>query len=408
MLLLTAVLLLSPPGDVDSASQWRGPKRDGLSAETGLLQRWPEGGPRRAWKVDGLGGGWSSVSVHGGRIYTMGDAGDACRLFALDATDGRTLWSVRVGAPGGHNRYPGSRSTPSTDGKVVVALGQQGDLVAVAAEDGKELWRTNFEKDLGGRMMSGWRWSESPLLDGGRVICTPGGDRGTVLALDAASGKPVWRTQELKDEAAYCAPVPAEIGGVKQYLVLTGASVSGVAAADGKLLWRTERPGSRAVVPEPLHKGDTVFVASGYGVGCNAYRITASGGTFSLKELYKGGQIANHHGGMILLGDHVYGVDDKGSLKCLELATGATTWSSPPLGKGSLAYADGRLYYRSEKQNSPVLILIEATPEGYREHGRFTPPSPSGVQAWAHPVIAGGRLFLRDQGTLFAYDVKAE
>jgi outer membrane protein assembly factor BamB len=288
----------------------------------------------------------------------------------------------------------------------VVTLGQHGDLVCVSAAEGKERWRVNLEKNLAGRMMSGWRWSESPLLDGDRVLCTPGGPQGTLAALDLATGKVAWRCTELTDEAAYGAPVPAEIGGVRQYLVLTAASVAGVAAADGKLLWRAERKGKTAVIPEVLHQDGIVFVSSGYNVGCNAFEVTKAGDAFSAKELYSGSQLRNHHGGMILLGGHVYGVDDGGSLRCLDLKSGATKWASPPFGKGSLAYADGLLVYRSENPRKPVVALVEAKPDGFKELGRFEQPAPSGQQTWPHPVIAGGRLYLRDQDSLFAYVVK--
>jgi outer membrane protein assembly factor BamB len=403
--LLLAVLALGQDG---SWPQWRGPKRDGISFESGLLAAWPEGGPALAWKIGGLGGGWSSVSVHGGRIYTLGDAGGACTLFALQERDGKVLWSVRVGEAGGHNRYPGSRSTPSTDGDVVVALGQHGDLVAVAAADGKERWRVNLEGGLGGRMMSGWRWSESPLIDGAKLICTPGGSKGTLAALDLATGRVLWRTPDLTEAATYGAPVPAEIGGVKQYLVRTPGLVAGVSAADGKLLWKAERKGGeRATVSEPLHADGTVFASSGYNVGCDVFQVTESGGAFSAKELYSGRQLRNHHGGMVLIGGYVYGVDDGGSLKCLELKTGRETWSVPGLGKGAVAVADGRLYYRSENAGRPVVALFEISPTAGKEVGRFVQPEPSGKQTWAHPVIAGGRLYLRDQDALFAYTVKA-
>ncbi len=403
--LLAALFCLLPPGEDASWPQWRGPKRDNISLEKGLLQQWPAGGPALAWKTAGLGGGWSSVSVHAGRMYTLGDTADACKLFALDL-DGKLVWSVRIGEPAGHKKYPGPRATPSTDGERIVVLGQHGDLVCLAAADGKEQWRVNLEKDFGGRMMSGWRYSESPLIDGDRVICTPGGSKGTLLALEKATGKPVWQSREITDAAAYGAVVPVEIAGVKQYLLYTDASVAGVAVADGKVLWRAARKGQTAVIPEPLYADGIVFVSSGYKVGCNAFKVSAEGGVFSAKELYSGPQLQNHHGGMILLGEHVYGVDDGGSLKCLELKTGREVWASPRLGKGSLAYADGRLYYRSESPRSPVLALFEASPAGCKEQGRFEQPAPSGLQTWAHPVVVGGRLYVRDQETLYAYSIK--
>lgn len=408
--ILGILALLAPPGEGDWA-QWRGPKRDGVSAETGLLAAWPAGGPALLWKAEGLGAGYSSVSVAGDRLYTLGDSSAACELIALNREDGKPLWKARVGAPVGHNRYPGPRSSPSVDGARIWVLGQHGDLVCFEAADGKEVWRKNLASDFGGQQMSGWRWSESPLVDGELVVATPGGAKGAVIALKKDSGETAWRCTELTDKAGYASLVPVEIGGLRQYLAFTEASVAGVSAKDGKLLWRAPREGKTAVVPTPIEKDGLVYVTSGYGIGHHAFQVSGADGAFSAKELYRGTEMVNHHGGVIRVGDHVYGLSDGnrreggGGLTCVELKTGKAVWRDPSVGKGAVAYADGHLYVRSER--SGTMALVEATPTGYKEKGRFEQPERSKDQAWPHPVVAGGRLYLRDQDRLFCYDVKA-
>src|SRR5439155_2957614 len=202
--------------------------------------------------------------IAGSRIFTMGDASDTSFIYALDLS-GKPLWSAKVGRPGGD--YPGPRCTPTLDGDLVYALGQCGDLVCVEAATGHERWRKNLNRDFGGRMMSGWGNSESPLVDGERLVCTPGGGQGTVLALNKKTGEVIWQSKELKDPAAYASVISAEIGGVSQYIQLTGASVAGVAADDGRLLWRGSRRGRTAVIPTPVFHDNRVYVTSGYGVG---------------------------------------------------------------------------------------------------------------------------------------------
>jgi outer membrane protein assembly factor BamB len=384
--------------------QWRGPNRDNVSTETGLLKQWPDKGPPLAWKGTGIGKGYSSVSIAGDRIYTMGDAGDSAYVHCLQLNGGKKVWSVKVGRSGGD--YPGTRSTPTVAGDRVYALGQWGDLIALDAATGRVIWRKSLEKNFGGRMMSGWGYAESVLADGDCVVCTPGGDKGTILALNKDTGKVVWRTKDFTDGAAYSSIVPAEIGGVRQYVQLTGESVVGVDPDSGKVLWRARRHGETAVIPTPVVKDDLVFVTSGYGAGCNLFRVTRSGDGFTAKEVYHNGDMDNHHGGVVLVGDHVYGTSGN-QLVCMELASGKIAWKDRSVGKGAVAYADGNLYVRSEGGDGTV-ALVEATPQGYHEKGRFDQPNRSGENAWAHPVVAGGKLYLRDQDVLFCYDVAAK
>jgi outer membrane protein assembly factor BamB len=386
--------------------QWRGPKRDGVSTETGLLKEWPAKGPPLAWKASGLGRGYSSVSVVGNQIFTMGDGADSSFVHAFNLADGKIQWSEKVGKTGGGDGYPGPRCTPTVDGDLVFALGQFGDLICVEAGTGTGRWRKNLVKDFSGRMMSGWGYSESPLVDGDKLVCTPGGARGTVVALNKSTGEEIWQCKELRDSAAYSSLVAVEIAGVRQFLQLTDASVAGIAAADGRLLWRAPRRGSTAVVPTPIFYDNQVYVTSGYGVGCNLFKITSTGGKFQAEQVYHNNDMVNHHGGVVRVGDHLYGYSDGKGWICQEFKTGKTVWEEKSkLGKGSLVYADGHLYLRSEGGKGTV-VLIDATPRGYQEKGRFHQPDRSQEHSWPHPVIAGGKLYLRDQDVLLCYDVK--
>ncbi|HVR83924.1 MAG TPA: PQQ-binding-like beta-propeller repeat protein [Planctomycetota bacterium] len=412
--LLALPLLGAGPAPDSDWSQWRGPKRDGISPDTGLLKEWPAGGPALAWKTTGIGTGYATVTVLGDRLYTLGDSGDSSNLVAINLADGKVLWTAPVGKPHteGNKEWLGPRASPATDGKLVIALGALGELVCVDLA-GREKWRKNLHADFDGQV-GGWKYSESPLLDGENVVVTPGGPKGSVLALKKETGEPVWRSSEIKDRAEYPSLMPVEIGGQPQYLLLTMQSVAGIAAASGKLLWRIDRPGKTAIIPTPIYKDGLVFVTSGYGVGCNLIKVTADGGTFKAEEVYsdeKAGvktpeRTANHHGGMILVGDHLYGTNEK-MLRCVEMKTAKVVWENKCVGKGSIAYADGHLVVRSESKNGEI-ALVEASPAGYKESGRFKQPAFSGMPQWPHPVIIGGRLYIRDEDTLYAYDVKAK
>jgi outer membrane protein assembly factor BamB len=386
-------------------NQWRGPKRDGISPDTGLLKEWPSAGPTQAWKATGLGEGFSSVSFAGNKIFTMGDVAGECSLIALDLT-GKKLWAAPVGKPGGGGGYPGPRCTPSTDGTLIFALGQHGDLVCADAAGGKVVWKKNLASDFGGRMMSGWGYSESPLLDGNLLVCMPGGSKGTVLALNKATGAPVWQSKDLTDAAAYTSIVPVDFGGVHQYVVFTDQSVAGIAAANGQVLWKAARPGKTAVITTPVFKDGFLFVASAYGVGHNGFKVAGSGGRFQCEEIYSGKDMENHHGGIILVGDHLYGMDNR-AMKCMELKTGKVVWQNRAVGKGSIAYADGHFVIRGEK-GPGTIALVEASPEAYKEKGRFDQPDRSDKNSWPHPIIFGGKLYIRDQDVLLCYNVKAK
>ena len=383
--------------------QWRGPNRNGVSTEKGLLDKWPEGGPKLLWKTTGLGAGYSSVSVADKTIYTMGDLEDACYLFALNL-EGKQLWKARVGDPKGHRGYPGPRSTPTVSSGYVYVLGQHGDLVCVSTT-GKEVWREHIQNNFNGRMMSGWKWSESPLVDDGKVVVTPGGSKGALLALNTKTGEQVWRCKDFTDRAGYSSLIIREIGGIKQYIQLTGDSVAGIDAGNGKLLWRAPRKGRTAVVSTPVFDKGSLFVTSAYSVGCNGFNVSYEGGSFKAVQTYKhdgSAGMANHHGGVIRVGEYVYG-SNGGRLSCIHLASGKVTWNEGSAGKGSILVVGDKIILRTEK--GPV-SLVELNSKAYKEISRFEQPDRTRHRAWSHPVVSNGILYLKDQDTLFAYDLR--
>ncbi|MEI8062705.1 MAG: PQQ-binding-like beta-propeller repeat protein [Verrucomicrobiota bacterium] len=384
--------------------QWHGPNRDNVCTETGLLVAWPADGPPLAWKATGLGGGYAGVAVVGDRIFTSGDFTNGAFVLALDVKSGQLLWQSPLGKSGGGAGYPGPRATPTVAGKLVCALGQHGDLVCLQVSDGKEVWRKNLITDFGGKMMSGWGYTESPLVVGDKLLCTPGGAAGSVVALDMKTGVQLWRTVGLTDAAAYSSLIATKIAGVPQVVVLTGAHVAGLVPETGKVLWSAPRAGSTAVVPLPIIKDDFVFVTSGYGIGCNLFKITRTGEVFKADEVYANKEMVNHHGGVVLAGQNVYGYSDGKGWKCMDFQTGASVWESKKLGKGTLLCAEDHLYLRGE--SGGTLVLIEATPTGWQEAGRFTQPNLSGKSTWAHLTISGRKLFVRDQDVLLCYNIK--
>jgi outer membrane protein assembly factor BamB len=404
---LAAVAPTLPAADGDWPG-WRGPDRTDRSPETGLLKSWPKEGPKLLWKATGLGGGYSTPSIAAGRIYLLGAQGKDEYLIALDAKDGSRVWATRIGLEAGGK--PAPRSTPTIDGSLAYVISSDGKLVCADTGSGKVRWQKDLKADFGGRS-GGWAYAESPLVDGDALVCTPGGKTATVVKLNKATGELLWKApvaglNAAKGEyttAGYSSPVSAEIGGVRQYVQFISGGVVGVAARDGKLLWHYDHPANTtANCSTPIVRGDAVFAASAYGNGGGRADVTKDGGAFKATEAYFVKAMQNHHGGMVLVGDHVYGTGS-GTLLCVDFRSGKVAWNERSVGKGSVTYADGRLYVRGE--NGPV-ALVEATPEGYKETGRFSPPERSKEPAWPHPVVAGGRLYLRDWDVLLCYDVK--
>jgi outer membrane protein assembly factor BamB len=390
--------------------QWRGPNHDDISTETGLLKDWPAGGPALVWESKGLGDGYSSISIFGNRIYTAGDKGAESFVEALNLADGKPVWSAKLGKAGavGQPPFQGPRATPTTDGEFVFAVSQWGEMVCFRVDTGKEVWRRDYTKDFGGACPF-WGYAESPLIDGEKVVVTPGGSQGALVALNKKDGSVIWQSKDFTDAAHYSSMIVVELGGVRQYIQLTPASVAGIAAADGKLLWKAPRKGQTAVIPTPIYDDGFVYVTSGYGVGCNLFKVTPDSGKFSAEQVYANKVMVNHHGGVIKMGDYVYGYSEAKGWTCQDFKTGEAKWQEKEkLGKGSLGYADGHFYLRQEDIRKGTVALIEASPEGYHEHGRFDPPDHSGKNSWPHPLVVGGKLYLRDQDVLLCYDVKAK
>jgi outer membrane protein assembly factor BamB len=393
----------------DDWPQWGGRNRDGKSADTGLLAEWPAGGPKLAWKATGFGKGYSSIAVVGDRLYTMGDNANSGWLIAASAADGKILWSTKVGTAGGPvvpgYDFPGPRATPTVDGDLIVALNAWGQLICAGATDGKVVWQKYTLKDFGGEPPT-WGYSESPLVDGDRVVVTPGGPKGALVALNKKTGELIWQSKDFTDPAQYSSVIPAEIGGIHQYVQLTADHVVGISAKDGSVFWKASRHGDIAVIPTPLVSGNEVYVTSGYGAGCNLFKVTETDGKFSANQVYANHVMVNHHGGVVRVGDYIYGYSDGKGLTCQNAKTGAAVWAEKSaIKKGSVSYADGKLYCREE--DTGTMVLVDAAAGGYAEKGRFDQPDRTEDKAWSHPVIANGKLYLRDQDLLLCYDIKA-
>ncbi len=392
--------------------RWRGAKGDASSTETGLLKSWPKDGPPLAWQCKGLGSGFSSLAIVGDRIFTMGQKDGKGVLLCLSRTDGSSLWETAFG-----NGDP--NCTPTTDGDFVYGLARNGELACLKIEDGTIVWQKSFANDFGGKEPT-WGYSESPLIDGDALICSPGSDGAFVVALNKRNGDIIWKTPldpkvNLKGHggAGYSSPIITEGGGVKQYVTLTGKGVVGVHAKTGELLWVYDRVSNgTANIPTPIAKGDYILCSSGYGDGGTALiQLNKQGKKVAWKEIYyhPAKDLQNHHGGMIMVDNVVYMGEghNNGFPVCMDFKTGRPLWK-PGRGPGresaAVAYADGHLYFRYQ---DATMALIEANPKAYKLKGSFK----IGVhnrESWSHPVIVGGMLYLRDQDDLLVYDIRAK
>ena len=388
--------------------QWRGPNRDGVSSEKGLLQDWPAGGPKLVWNITGIGNGYATVSTAGDRIVTAGEVDGNSSVICLNAKDGSRVWATPIGKTGtpGCCNAGGPRISPTIDtaAGLVFAISQYGEVAALNWKDGKEVWKKELTSDFGGRVPE-WGYSAAPVLDGDHIMMTPGGLKGTVVCLNKKTGETVWQSKDLTDTAHYSSALIATIAGVKQLIQLTDKTLAGINPADGTILWRSTRRGRTAVIPTPVVFKNMIYVTSGYGVGGSCVELKKAGDKFEVTELWNNKDLDNHHGGVIRIGPNVYGHSDSKGWVCQEIATGKILWQEKRFGKGSIAYADNRFVLRSEDKGT--LALIEANPEAYKEHGRFEQPNRSREKAWAHPVISNGKLYVRDEDHLLCYDVKA-
>jgi outer membrane protein assembly factor BamB len=382
--------------------QWQGPDRTGISKETGLLKAWPANGPAVVWSAQGLGKGYGSMAVAGERVFVQGMSGANSVVFALNRADGKPVWSKALGRAESNDQGPGPRGTPTVDGDRLYVLTENGDLACLKT-DGTAVWQRNILKDFSGRQLR-WLISESPLVDGPHVIVSPGGPGAGMVKLDKMTGKTVWTSKDLSDVAGYASPIVADVGGVRTYMTLTSGGGVGVRASDGKLMWHYERAANNvANITTPIFFDNKVFYTSAYDTGAGLLALTAQNGDVKAKEIYFTREMKNHHGGVVLVDGYLYGFNDS-ILTCLDFATGKQMWRDRSVGKGSVTFADGNLYIQSENN---LVGLAEASPAGYKERGRFA-IADKGLPSWAHPVVSGGRLYVRNQDTLVAYDIKAK
>lgn len=402
------------PANSGGWTQWRGPLRDGVSAEKGLLQKWPEGGPKLLWRAEGLGEGYSSLSFAGDKIFTLGKRKNTEHVLALSAEDGKILWEKPVG----QTYSSGNGCTPTLDGDRLYAVAQKGDVVCLAQKDGTELWRLNYIQNFGGALPS-WGFTESPLVDGDRVILTPGGPEATLIAVNKLTGNVVWKSAVPKfgsrggdSKGGYSSVVVSEAGGVRQYVQLTGRGCVGIRADDGKFLWGYDRVANGvANIPTPIVHENLVFCTSGYGTGSALLELSKDADGVKAREVYflEGPVMQNHHGGLVRVGDYIYGGHghNQGFPICIEMKTGKVVWRKdrgPGRRSAAVVYADNQVYFRYE---DGVVAIIGATPKGYELNGSFSAPD-NHPPCWSHPVVLNGKLYLRDQGTLLVYDVAAK
>jgi outer membrane protein assembly factor BamB len=399
--------------------QWRGVDRSGLSPDTGLLKDWSKQAPELLWTAEGMGSGYASVSVADGRIYTTGDLTDAQAVICVDAATGKRLWTKAITDSVPKFSHGGSRSTPSIDGERLYAIASSGKIVCLSASDGSEVWSKDFRSEWGGRPPS-WGFAESPLVDGERVLCTPGGSGAMIVSLDKMTGQEIWRTsvpafgESGQNGAGYSSIVISNACGVKQYVQLVGKGVIGVRASDGQFLWGYNQVANRtANIPTPIVSGDYVFCSTGYGQGSALLKLVKDGDGVQCEEQYflTGDKAQNHHGQMILKDGYVYfgHKHGQGFPICIEMLTGKVAWGGgergPGNGSAAITYADGHVIFRYQ---SGEVALIEATPSGYHLKGSFKPKFVGSDPCWAQPVVIGGRMYLRDQDKLMCYDVRAK
>lgn len=410
-LICMALVMVTASGAAWAADwpQWMGPNRDGVSTETGLLKSWPKDGPKVKWKAKNLGEGYSAPAVAKGKIYLLSSLDGQEVVIALDEKDGKQLWTTKLGKIGVNNgpNYPGPRGTPTVDGDKLFALSSNGDLACLELTKGDIVWKKNLAADFGGKP-GNWAYSESPLVDGDVVFCSPGGKTATVVAFKKADGTPAWKTAVPGgDNAAYGSPIKVEVGGVKQYVAFLGNGLVGVNAADGKFLWRYAGPSNKtANIPSPLFHDGVIFGVSGYGKGAGAAKVAGTGEKFTAEQVWFSDQMVSQIGGYVRVGDHLYGMGSGGKggaeLQCVEFATGKIVWKNKSVGAGALCVADGLLYVRGQ---GGQVALVEPSATAYKELGKFSQTDRSKKPAWPYPVVANGCLYLRDMDVLIAYEV---
>jgi len=391
-----------------SAADWpqlHGPKRDNKSAETGLLKQWPEGGPKLLWTAQGIGHGFSAVAVANGLVYATGNVGPDTLITALDL-DGKAVWTAKNG-PAYTREHPGTRSTPTIDGGRLYHENAEGDVACLDARTGKPLWALNIIKKFGGRNIT-WGLAESLLIDGDRLICVPGGEETGIVALNKLTGETVWTAKGIGEKPGYSSPIVVEHGGLRILVALMAKAIVGVNADTGELLWKVEHvtPFDESIFL-PLHHDGHIYFATAHARGSRLLKLNVEGKKCSVELVWRTEKLDSHHGGVVLLDGYLYGFchgNYKPRWDCLEWATGKLMHSEPTGVAGSVTYADGMIYGMDERGR---VMLIRPSPTERRVVSEFQLPKGGPGPFWAHPVVCGGRLYLRHSDSLFAYDIQA-
>jgi len=352
-----------------------------------------------------MGNGYSSFAIVKGRLYTMGSRRGTEQLICLDASTGREQWAANLGRELSNGWGGGPRGTPTVDGDRVYAMSGKGDLICTDLA-GKIQWQTSMTRLGGGEPK--WGYTESITVDGNLALATPGGRQGAVVAFNKLNGRVVWQSSQFTDGAQYASVVPVNHNGSRQYIQLTERNLVGLDARNGNVLWKSAWPGRTAVIPTPIFNNGQVYIASGYGVGCKLVNIGAGN---RASDVWSNRVMKNHHGGVILYGKHLYGYSDGSGWMCQDFASGREVWSEKrALGKGCLTIAEGLMYCVDESRGDVALAAASAT--GWKEHGRFRLAPQSRIRSsrgkvWTHPVVANGKLYLRDQEHIYCHDISA-
>ncbi|MEM9281795.1 MAG: PQQ-binding-like beta-propeller repeat protein [Verrucomicrobiota bacterium] len=400
-----------PAASGDDWPQFRGADSSGISPSTGLKDSWPDGGPDRLWVYDDAGMGYSGFSVVGGKLFTMGTRDEDLMVICIDVASGEEVWSTKIGEDDGDGYNTGwgggPRSTPTVSDGLVFATGPKGTVACLDAATGSVGWTKSLEDDFDGQA-GGWGFSASPTVDGENLILAPGGNDAGMVALKKDTGATVWKASDLKPgKAEYATIQIAEINGQRQYIRLFQEELVGVSAEDGSVIWRSEWPGKTAVIPTPIVSGNQIFITAGYGVGCKLVEIDSSN---NASDVWVNKTMKNHHGGVVKVGDYLYGFSDGAGLICQDWFTGELVWNEKGqyTTKGAVHVADGHLYALNEDQGT--LSLVPVSSDSYELKGQFDlePQSPNRSpkgRIWTHPLAVGGKLFLRDQEFIVCYDV---
>lgn len=381
--------------------QFRGPTRDGHSPETGLMKKWPDGGPKELWSFEDLGKGYSSVSVADGLVYVTGMVGSDGILFAFDLS-GDLKWKVNYGPEWTGDR-PGTRTIPTIDGERLYLMSGTGRIDCRNAKTGKPIWHRDTLEEFKGKNIR-WGIAESVLIENEKVICTPGGQDATVVALDKMNGKTIWTTKGLSENSAYCAPAVIDRGPNRIILTMVQQSIVGIDMKTGVLLWKQPNKVSYDIsAVTPAYEKGMMYVSNGYRHGGHMFELSADGTSSTKKWSEK--TLDVHHGGVMLIDGNIHGASTGGTWTCIELATGDVKFTDKLVGKGSVIYVEGLLYCYGERNGDVGLVKIK--PAGYEMVSSFR-ITKGAKEHWAHPVISDGRLYIRHGNALMCYDIKAQ